>query len=34
MNNAALGEWELQRKVTFATQSQLMREASGAFTSV
>ena len=34
LNNAALGEWDLQRKVTFATQSQLMREAAGALASV
>jgi hypothetical protein len=31
MSNAALGEWDLQRKVSLATQSQLMREAAGAF---
>jgi hypothetical protein len=34
MSNAALGEWDLQRKVSLATQSQLMREAAGAFASV
>jgi hypothetical protein len=33
MSNAALGEWDLQRKVALATQSQLMREAAGAFAS-
>jgi len=33
MSNAALGEWDLQRKVSLATQSQLMREAAGAFAS-
>ena len=34
MSNVALGEWDLQRKVIFATQSQFMREAAGAFASV
>lgn len=31
LSHAALGEWDLQRKVTLATQSQLMREAAEAF---
>ena len=31
LSNAAFGEWDLQRKVTLATQSQLMREAAEAF---
>jgi hypothetical protein len=30
MNDAALAEWDLQRKTTLATQSQLMREAAEA----
>ena len=33
LSNAAFGEWDLQRKVTLATQSQLMREAAEAFAS-
>jgi hypothetical protein len=34
LSNAALAEWDLQRMVTLATQSQLMREAAEAFASV
>jgi hypothetical protein len=33
MSNAALGERDLRRKMSLATQSQLMREAAGAFAS-
>jgi hypothetical protein len=33
LSNAALREWDLQRMVTLATQSQLMREAAEAFAS-
>jgi hypothetical protein len=33
MSNAAVAEWDLQHKVALATQSQLMREAAGAFAS-
>jgi hypothetical protein len=31
LSNTALGEWDLQRMVNLATQSQLMREAAEAF---
>jgi hypothetical protein len=31
MSNAALNAWDLRRMVNLATQSQLMREAAGAF---
>ena len=31
LNDTALGEWDLQRMINLATQSQLMREAAEAF---